>query len=125
MLQLDFRSRTPIYEQLIEKIRELIIRGVLNADEQLPSVRELALELTVNPNTIQKAYRELERLGYTYSIQGRGSFVKPMLDLANSPQREELMKELERVIVELLYLGVKPEDIREAVQKLIDGGEKK
>ncbi|HEX3033069.1 MAG TPA: GntR family transcriptional regulator, partial [Bacillota bacterium] len=78
MLQLDFRSRIPVYEQLIDRIKEQIIHQVLKRDEQLPSVRELAIELTVNPNTIQKAYRELEHQGFIYSVPGKGSFVQPM-----------------------------------------------
>ncbi|HBQ26608.1 MAG TPA: GntR family transcriptional regulator, partial [Syntrophomonas sp.] len=71
MFELDFRSRIPIYEQLVDKIIELIINNVLKPDEQLPSVRVLASELTINPNTIQKAYRELEYQGYIYSVPGK------------------------------------------------------
>ena len=76
MFELDLRSRAPIYEQLVEKIKDLIVNNVLKADEQLPAVRVLASELTVNPNTVQKAYRELERMGYVYSSSGLGTFVK-------------------------------------------------
>ncbi|GAB4256936.1 GntR family transcriptional regulator [Thermincola ferriacetica] len=122
MLQLDFRSRVPVYEQLTEKIKELIIHKVLRNDEQLPSVRELALELTVNPNTIQKAYRELERQGYIYSIPGKGSFVKPREKLENSPQKEELMKQLQKIVAELVYLGVPIEEILEVIEKTKKGG---
>ncbi|WP_079906330.1 MULTISPECIES: GntR family transcriptional regulator [unclassified Carboxydocella] len=122
MLQLDFRSRMPVYEQLTEKIKELIVHNVLKSDEQLPSVRELALELTVNPNTIQKAYRELERQGYIYSIPGKGSFVTPKEKIDNSRRREELMEQLKKVIAELLYLGVPVEEIRETVEKTRKGG---
>ncbi len=122
MLQLNFKSRVPVYEQLTEKIKELIIHNVLKHDEQLPSVRELALELTINPNTIQKAYRELERQGYIYSIQGKGSFVKPIEKIENSRQKEDLMEHLMKVAAELLYLGVTIEEIREAVEKTRKGG---
>lgn len=78
MFELDVRSRKPIYEQLTDKVKEMILHGILQTDEQLPSVRTLSQQLTVNPNTIQKAYRELEREGYIYSLQGKGSFVAPM-----------------------------------------------
>ena len=71
MINLDLKSRVPIYEQLVDKVKQLIIQGVLKPDEKLPSVRSLAQELTINPNTIQKAYRELEREGYIYSLPAR------------------------------------------------------
>ena len=122
MLQLDFRSRVPIYEQLVEKIKELIVHKVFKIDEQLPSVRELALELTVNPNTIQKAYRELERLGYIYSVPGKGSFVKPTEKLENNRQRAELLETLSKVVAELIYLGVSIEEIQETLEQARKGG---
>lgn len=112
----------PIYEQLVEKIKELIVNKVMKDDEQLPSVRELAQELTVNPNTIQKAYRELERLGYIYSVQGKGSFVMPTVKMENSRQKEELLEQLKKVIAELLYLGATIEEIREIVKQTGNGG---
>ena len=74
MFELDLRNRKPIYEQLIDKFKQLIISELLMRDEQLPSVRALAQELSINPNTIQKAYRELETQGYIYSIKGKGSY---------------------------------------------------
>lgn len=75
MFVLELQSRVPIYEQMKRKIMELVVLGVLQTDEQLPSVRSLARELGVNPNTVQKAYQELEREGVLYSVTGRGSFV--------------------------------------------------
>lgn len=73
MFELDLRSGKPIYEQIVDKFKELIINQVLETDEKLPSVRELAQQLTINPNTIQKAYRELENQELIYSVKGRGS----------------------------------------------------
>lgn len=125
MLQLDFRSRVPIYEQLIEKIKELIVHSALKDDEQLPSVRELAQELTVNPNTIQKAFRELERQGYIYSIQGKGNFVMPANRTIATRQKEELLAKLEKIISELIYLGLSKEDIAQAIEKCTKGGSNK
>ena len=77
MLSLDLQSRQPIYEQLVRGLSELVSLGALAPDEQLPSVRSLARDLGVNPNTVQKAYQELERSGVIYSVAGRGSFVSP------------------------------------------------
>lgn len=75
MIILDYRDKRPIYEQVTEKLRNLIVRGVLEPDSKMPSVRSLALELTVNPNTIQRAYTELEEKGYIYTVKGRGNYV--------------------------------------------------
>ncbi len=75
MILIDYKDRRPIYEQVAEKMSELMLRGILAQDSQLPSVRSLATDLSINPNTIQRAYAELERQGYIYSVKGRGSFV--------------------------------------------------
>lgn len=111
MFELDLRSRAPIYEQLVDKIKELIIKNVLKPDEQLPAVRVLASELTINPNTIQKAYRELEHRGYIYSVPGKGSFVKPAIPEDNTARLQTLEKELSRIVSEMLYLGAPPREI--------------
>ncbi len=75
LISIDFTSRKPIYEQLKESILRLAMLGVVEPNEQLPSVRTLAKQLAINPNTVQKAYQELERDGVVYSAPGRGSFV--------------------------------------------------
>lgn len=113
MLQLDFRDRRPLYEQIKEKMKTLIISGVLKPDERIPSVRELAQSLTVNPNTIQKAYKDLETEGFIYSVRAKGSFVAPLDRSTHYPRREELMRELERIVAELMYLN-------EPIEQLID-----
>ncbi|KYH34002.1 HTH-type transcriptional repressor YtrA [Clostridium tepidiprofundi DSM 19306] len=118
MLKLDLRSRQPIYEQLVEKFKQLIINEVLKADEKLPSVRTLASELTINPNTIQKAYRELEREGYIYSIKGKGSFVTPSIDVKNFEKLENLRNELIKIISEAFYLGMKKNEIIEIISEI-------
>lgn len=119
MFELDLRSRTPIYEQLMEKIIELIINNILKPDEQLPAVRVLASQLTVNPNTIQKAYRELEHQGYIYSLPGKGSFVQPALPEHSSFRLQGLENELKRVISEMVYLGLSPEKVESLVRHLL------
>jgi GntR family transcriptional regulator len=106
MFELDLRSREPIYEQLVEKIKELIINRVLQPDEQLPAVRTLASELTVNPNTIQKAYRELETRGYIYSVPGKGSFVKAVTVVDHTARLQDLQTGLLKTASEMLYLGM-------------------
>ena len=75
MILIDYKDRRPIYEQIVDKVEELIIKGVMLPDSQMPSVRALSVELAINPNTIQKAYAELERRGFLYSVKGKGSFV--------------------------------------------------
>lgn len=119
MFELDLRSRAPIYEQLVEKIKELIVNNVLKADEQLPTVRVLAGELTLNPNTVQKAYRELEYRGYIYSLPGKGNFVRASVPANNSARLQSLENDLERIISEMLYLGMSTRQINSLVEKTL------
>ncbi|WP_216827597.1 GntR family transcriptional regulator [Alkalihalobacterium elongatum] len=126
MFQLDIRSRKPIYEQLVEKLKELIIHEVFVADQQLPSVRALAQELTINPNTIQKAYRELEHQGYIYSVPGKGKYVAPQSETKNDEKVKKMKEELVKLLSEAMYLGMKKEDILSLVaiaEESVKGGE--
>lgn len=111
MFQLDVRSRKPIYEQLVDKIKELIIHRILKPDEQLPSVRVLSSQLTVNPNTIQRAYRELESQGYLYSIKGKGNFVAAIELMTNEQKLLDLKIDIQKLIAEAIYLGLTKEDL--------------
>ncbi len=104
MITLDYGDRRPIYEQVTEKMKELILLGILETDSQLPSVRELAMELSINPNTVQRAYAELERQGVIYCIKGRGNFVAGVTDL-----REQHKKELLQQTEELTKAAIKAE----------------
>jgi GntR family transcriptional regulator len=125
MFELDVRSRKPIYEQLTDKVKEMILHGILQTDEQLPSVRTLSQQLTVNPNTIQKAYRELEREGYIYSLQGKGSFVAPVKKEQNAIKKAEVRNELLRLMAEAVYLGFTAAEISslyQQVEKQREGG---
>lgn len=99
MIVLDYRDRRPLYEQVTEKLEELMFTGVLPPDSRLPSVRNMATELSINPNTIQRAYAELERQGYIYSIQGKGSFVADGI-------RKDWEKQFDTAIEEGLRIGV-------------------
>lgn len=120
MINLDLKSRMPIYEQLVDKVKQLIIQGVLKPDEKLPSVRSLAQELTINPNTIQKAYRELEREGYIYSLPGKGSFVGQVTEQENSRRINSLIHDFEQVASELLYLGAPKGKLIKILEQLED-----
>ena len=115
MISINYRDPRPIYEQVKDGFRQLILSGVLKPDEKLPSVRELAGELAINPNTIQRAYRELEQEGYICSVPGKGSFVADASDAAFE-RRKELLVQLREVSAELRCLGVDEEIIVDCVK---------
>ncbi|MDE6313445.1 MAG: GntR family transcriptional regulator [Lachnospiraceae bacterium] len=110
MIIIDYKDRRPIYEQIIERFQELIVKGVLKPDSQLPSVRNLAMELSINPNTIQKAYAELERQGYLYSVKGRGSFVS-FNDNLLQVKREQFKEELGKLVRKARDLKLSKEEL--------------
>ena len=110
MILLDYRDSRPIYEQVQDGLRKLMVSGVLREGEKLPSVRALAGQLAINPNTIQRAYEALEREGYVYSIGGKGSFVAPRREVDDG-RREELFKQLDAAVKELRFLGVTREEL--------------
>ena len=118
MFELDFRSRKPIYEQLVDRLKQLIIKDLLKDDEKLPSVRELANQLTINPNTIQKAYRELESQGYIYSVKGKGSFVHPSKKLENEEELKKVREQLKKLLSEAIYLGMTVEEIEMLISEI-------
>lgn len=105
MILIDYRDRRPIYEQIVERFQELIMKGVLKQDEKLPSVRNLAVELSINPNTIQRAYAELERLGFIYCVKGKGNFVAYDQKVMDA-QKEELLKKLQALVTRAENIGV-------------------
>ncbi|EIJ78217.1 GntR family transcriptional regulator [Bacillus methanolicus PB1] len=118
MFEIDLRSRKPIYEQLVDKFKELIINEVLKPDEQLPSVRTLAQQLMINPNTIQRAYRELESQNYIYSVKGKGSFVNPSSHIQNTEKIKSIKKELMKLITEALYLGITSNELYSMIKEI-------
>ena len=109
MIVLDYRDRRPLYEQVTEKLEELMFSGVLPPDSRLPSVRSMATELSINPNTIQRAYAELERQGYIYSIQGK----EVLFQMEDILQRDTqgLGKQFDAAIEEGLRIGVSYQDM--------------
>lgn len=117
MFKIDLRSHKSIYEQIIDGFKELIMTGALACEEKMPSVRELSKDLGVNPNTIAKAYRELERQGYIYTATGVGTFVADKKNIIADPA--ELKKAEEALWMsfrELLFLGL---DYDEAVKTAV------
>ena len=90
MILLDYRDKRPIYEQVVEKLEQLIVGSALEPDSKMPSVRSLGVDLGVNPNTIQRAYNQLEQEGYIYTVSGRGSFVAPESEWRDDKKRKVL-----------------------------------
>ena len=125
MFQLDLQSRVPLYEQMKNRIVELVAFGALQKDEQLPSVRSLAKELGVNPNTVQKAYQELERQGILYSVPGRGSFVADPAGNAGFVRRQAA-EELRRALLSAKSKGLTREGALELTEEIYreNSGEK-
>lgn len=119
MIILDYRDTRPIYEQIAEKFKLLILKGILQKDEQMPSVRSLAVELSINPNTIQKAYAELERKGYIYAVKGRGNFVSDSAALLHD-RKEELRDRLILLYREGEEIGMTKEDFIRCLDELRD-----
>ena len=117
MIKLDYKNDKPLHEQISYGIKELIISGVLKTDEQLPSVRELSVSLTVNPNTVQRAYRTLETDGIIYSVRGKGNFVSK-IETVNSSQINAFYTALESTVKELCYLGEDEKNILNVVKNI-------
>lgn len=121
MFQLDLKSRKSIYEQVIDNLKELIMTGTLPTDEKLPSVRELSKKITVNPNTVQKAYRELERQGYVYTTSGVGTFVADIGGVRPDAKELELAKaKLDDDFRQLMFLGLNFEEAKEMALDIIE-----
>lgn len=116
MFSIDLYSRIPIYEQLYKRVSELIIQGALNPNEKLPTVRTLAKELSVNPNTVQKAYQELERDGVIYSQAGRGSFVAEV-DTSRPAIREKALGEFRFAVAQALRSGLTRVELIAEIEK--------
>ena len=109
MISLNYRDSRPIYEQIEDGLRKLIVTGALGADEKLPSVRALAAQLAINPNTIQRAYTQLEAEGYVYTVSGRGTFVSEGQE-QNRQRRREVTARVLPLMAELRDLGMTREE---------------
>ena len=117
MISIDSRDSRPIYEQIKERLCRLIVTGVMQTGERLPSVRELAGQLAINPNTIQRAYRELELEGFIYSMPGKGSFVSPLEDIHRG-RRAARTAQFREAALELLRLGTEKGELMAILDEL-------
>ena len=115
MLHLDYRDARPIYEQVKDGLRRLMVTGAIREGEKLPSVRAMASALAINPNTIQRAYEALEAEGYLCSVPGKGSFAAPHTGV-DQRRREELLHIFDQTTAELLFLGLTGEALRARVR---------
>jgi len=120
MIIIDYKDVRPIYEQVVDKFQTLIIKGALKPDSQMPSVRSLAVDLSINPNTIQKAYAELERRGFIYTVKGRGSFISESGSFRQYVI-EELKTKLKDIVEQAENIGISKERLALYISKGEEG----
>ena len=118
MYQIDVMSRKPVYEQLVDQIERFILRDVLKADQQIQSVRSLSIELAVNPNTVQKAYSELDRRGIVYSVPGRGCFVSGEAKTNIGARKRNELHRFTETVEELALAGIKKKEVLDCVEQV-------
>lgn len=123
MFLLNPRSKQPLYEQLVEQLRRQIILGGMKAGAAMPSVRQLATELGINPNTIQKAYRRMEEEGMILSVPGKGSFVSDNLAEMLTKQREDQRNKARQILLSCREMGITKEEIVQMVEAIYEEGE--
>ena len=119
MIFIDYKDARPIYEQIKDGLRKLIVTGAMKPDEKLPSVRSMAQQLSINPNTIQRAYMELERQGFIYSVKGRGNFVVYDERLLNV-RRQEVFVKLQKLVREAEEIGMTTGELKEWLDNYSD-----
>ena len=119
MINIDPRSSQPIYEQIADQVKENIIKEIMLPGDQLPSIRQLSSMILVNPNTVSKAYQELERIGVIETIRGKGTFIRTDYKArADGDKMDEIKKALKKVIVEMHYIGLSKEEMNEEVEAI-------
>ena len=121
MIQLNYRDNRPFYQQIKDNIRQLVISKALLENEKLPSVREMAASLAINPNTIQRAYRELENEGYVYTVTGKGTFVAKVSPITLDRQKD-LLDKFDNLVSELLFLSTPVTELTGRILTLSEGG---
>ncbi len=114
MVILDSKDRRPIYEQLTEKLSDLMVAGVLKEDEALPSVRNLAADLSINPNTVQRSYLELERRGFIYTVKGKGSFVSSHMQIREQ-KKNSIYDALQALVDQAVSVSISESDFTRQV----------
>lgn len=122
MIILDYKDARPIYEQVVDKFQKLILTGALEPNTKMPSVRSLAVELSINPNTIQRAYTELEREGFIYTVKGRGNFVAYDESLLRY-RKNEIYTKLEEIVREAGKIGMNRQELAEYLWGKVTAGE--
>ncbi len=124
---INYQDSRPIYEQIVENFKTEMYKGILQEGDQMPSVRSLAVELSTNPNTVQKAYTELERQGFIYTVKGRGNFVKGDV-LLKENKKNELVAEIVKLFSEAVDIGISMDELISEIRARLDkitGGEEK
>ncbi|EHC2201560.1 GntR family transcriptional regulator [Listeria monocytogenes] len=112
MFTINTKSQLPIYEQIVQKIKEQVVKGILKEGEKILSIREFASRIGVNPNTVSKAYQELERQEVIVTVKGKGTFIANQEDKVSSPKKlAETKIKLKETILDLVYLGINVEEI--------------
>lgn len=122
MFQLNYRDTRPFYEQIKDNLRQLLITHSIHENEKLPSVRELASTLTINPNTIQRAYRELETEGYIYTIPGKGTFASSASNESQTRRQKDLLTRFDDLVAELIFLSVPVSELHEHILQVSERG---
>lgn len=118
VLNIDAKSNVPIFEQIVWQIKILCLKGVLKPDDKLPSVRQLSAMLIVNPNTVSKAYQELERQGIIETRQGKGTFISSRQNVVpDGKQKENVLRNLQKAIIDAFYVGLSKDDIHKFVDE--------
>ncbi|MBU9714786.1 GntR family transcriptional regulator [Evansella tamaricis] len=118
---IDPRKNTPLYEQIIHQVKEMCAKGILLPNEKLPSVRELSSQMVINPNTVSKAYQELERQGVIVTIRGRGTFISEEFHQTYDPRLVEKLKQsLKQMIIDSHYAGISKEELTEWIEKVYE-----
>lgn len=120
MINIDYKDRRPLYEQIIEKIEDMAAWGILKPESPLLSVRQLALELSINPNTIQRAYCELERRGIIYSVKGRGSFISSDFEKLRAERKKVIFSELDKLCEKASTIGIAKDEILDECERLFE-----
>ena len=116
MIILDYRDTRPLYEQIVDKFQMLILSGALEPNSRMPSVRSLAVELSINPNTIQRAYSELERTGFLYTVKGKGNYVA-YSDSLKDVRKQEILEKLRDLKKEALSMGMTVKELTEFLEQ--------
>ena len=122
MISIDYQSKLPLYEQIAQRFQTLILKGALPPDAQMPSVRTMAVELSINPNTIQKAYSLLEQQGYIYPVKGRGNFVSDSSALVRQ-EKKSLLEDVRQLIQEGKELGVRQTEFIQVIDRIYRKGD--